>query len=43
MEITLGTIFKAAFYLIALYVIYTVGMSFNAMLDNFITVGSQYK
>lgn len=43
MEITLGTVLKFAFYLAVMYVLYSVGMSFNAMLDNFMTVGSQYK
>ena len=43
MEITLGTVLKYAFYLAVVYVLFTVGMSFVGMLDNFISVGSQYK
>lgn len=43
MEITLGTVLKFAFYLAVVYVLYSVGMNFLAMLDNFMTVGSQYK
>jgi hypothetical protein len=43
MEITLGTVLKFAFYLAVMYVFYSVGMNFIGMLDNFMTVGSQYK
>lgn len=43
MEITLGTVLKFAFYLAIMYVLYSVGMNFLDMLDNFISVGSQYK
>ena len=43
MEITLGTILKAAFALAVLFVLYTFVANFMSMLDNFLTVGSQYR
>ena len=43
MEITLGTVLKAAFTLAVLFVLYSFVANFVGMVDNFLTVGSQYK